>query len=111
MQEILDKIVEERNRQEILWKEQNHDSINSILEEDEINKYYGIPSIEEAQYVCQLSNDIGELSWADIFLEEVCEAICTKDEQHRKEELIQCAALCISWVQAIERKEKLVVNG
>lgn len=99
MQNIINKIVEERNRQESLWKEQNHRSVDGYIPAI----HYNIPTMEEAKLLCECRNKEGTITWTDICLEEFCEIVEAPNDENRKEELIQLAALCISWYQSIER--------
>lgn len=58
------------------------------------------------KFHCDKKAENGTLSWLDIFLEEVFE---TADEAKKKDlakvraELIQCAAVAMSWVESIDR--------
>ena len=71
--EVLEEVMEERNRQDELWGEQNHDD--------------GI--------------------WLAILVEEVGEVANDINERSKKlrEELIQVAAVAVSWVESIDRRE------
>jgi len=46
----------------------------------------------------------GRVSWADILLEEVFEALAEDDPAALRVELIQVAAVAVQWVEAIDRK-------
>lgn len=43
------------------------------------------------------------LTYADIFLEEVFEAMAEHDPEKLRTELIQCAAVAVAWVEKIDR--------
>ncbi|AIZ01772.1 NUDIX hydrolase [Arthrobacter phage vB_ArtM-ArV1] len=45
----------------------------------------------------------GTLTYKDIFLEEVFEAMAESDPTALRKELIQCAAVALAWVQKIDR--------
>ncbi len=46
----------------------------------------------------------GSLTWVDILMEEVFEALAEDDPVRLREELIQVAAVAVSWSEDIERK-------
>jgi hypothetical protein len=46
-----------------------------------------------------------QLTWRDILLEEVYEAFAETDSDRLREELIQVAAVALSWVDAIDRRK------
>lgn len=48
--------------------------------------------------------DDGTLEWLDILMEEVAEAAAESDHPALREELIQVAAVALSWVEDIDRK-------
>ena len=54
---------------------------------------------------CDKATANGTLTWRDIFLEEVFEATAELDPGALREELIQVSAVCLSWCQAIDRKQ------
>lgn len=96
--DILDEIAAERHRQDKKWGEQNHPS-----KRYESNSAYFMPDEELAKSVTDERFKNGSGSWADILVEEVSEALDAKDESHRREELVQCAAVCAAWIEAIDR--------
>lgn len=44
------------------------------------------------------------ISWSNILNEEVCEALCEEDEAKLRDELVQVAAVAVSWIKAIDRR-------
>lgn len=50
--------------------------------------------------------DRGELSWTHILEEEVQEALAARTPSEREKELIQVAAVALSWVQDLRLKHK-----
>lgn len=53
------------------------------------------------------ASKMGELTYKDIFLEEVFEALSEEDQEKLREELVQTAAVAVAWVEKIDRdKEK-----
>ena len=101
MQEIINKIVEERNRQIDKWGIQDLPSVKGYIPA----VYYNIPTMEEAKEVCDDRARIKQLTWADILLEEVCEVVEAPNDENRIEELTQIAAVCISWIENIKQNQ------
>lgn len=111
-QELLARVGQEMERQVAKWGTQNHASTGGYDVLDSCYHYEQRPTAQEAKDLCDglASGEIeGVLTWTDIFLEEVLEA---REEAENgnlealKEELIQCAAVALSWVQSIERNGK-----
>jgi hypothetical protein len=105
---LLAQVGQEMDRQVAKWGEQNHPSSYGYDVLDSV----AYPTADDAKYLCDsITTGIeeGVLSWTDIFLEEVLEA---REEavggnlEALKEELIQCAAVALSWVESIERNGK-----
>lgn len=53
--------------------------------------------------ICQNNADRGQVSWADILLEEVFEALAESDTDKLTTELIQVMAVCATWIEAMAR--------
>lgn len=53
----------------------------------------------------------GTVTFADILLEEVFEAMAEDDQQRLRTELVQAAAVCVQWVEAIDRRSALLAEG
>lgn len=89
-------------RQVTKWGQQNH---LSFTPGDVIG---GAVTAELAKMVCDAKSKNGRVSWNDIFLEEVFEA---RDEaiagnlDKLRTELIQCAAVAVSWAESIDRNK------
>ena len=105
----LDEVAEERKRQDAKWGEQNHPNgtgpqkvfFAAVMGR---NKTFG--NIEK--YAKQTTDDhaaAGAVTFADILLEEVFEALAEEDPAALRAELIQCAAVATQWVEAIDRAE------
>ncbi|MCG8926677.1 hypothetical protein [Lentzea sp. CC55] len=85
----------ERNAQDAQWGTQDHPdgtgpAFNSALGDARRN-------MAEAQR-------FGVLSWRDILLEEVFEALCEQDAERLGEELTQLAAVAVAWREALHRR-------
>jgi hypothetical protein len=93
---ISKQVLEERNRQDAKWGEQNHPDGT------------GIPSMvaaaERARRVTDHNAHWDKLTWADILREEFYEALAESDPGKLRTELIQVAAVAQAWVEAIDRR-------
>lgn len=99
------EVMHERERQHAKWGEQNHPSISREFT-DYVTRMTRFPIELEARRECNRMTNEGRVTYAHIALEEFAEVIFAVDEKHRKGELIQLAAVCVAWVEAIDRKEK-----
>jgi len=104
----LEEVAAERERQNAKWGEQNHPNgaaagnvfFAAVMGR---NKTYG--NIEK--YAKQTTDEhaaAGVVTFADILLEEVFEALAEEDPAKLRAELIQVAAVATQWVEAIDRK-------
>lgn len=94
----------EMKRQVAKWGQQNHYSytINTVMNEVEI-------SADAAKARCDEKAKKGLVSWTDIFLEEVFEAFDEAKKgnlENLRTELVQCAAVAVSWIESIDRNKK-----
>lgn len=87
----------EREAQTDKWGEQNHP--------DGITQATVITSLDLASAYKDL-NDHGDRSWQTILLEEVYEALSETDPDKLREELIQVAAVAMTWAEAINRRKR-----
>lgn len=108
---VFNDIALERRRQDSKWGEQNHPNGTGPY-----RTLFGLNYPVSAKYFRDLRDRAiyttdknascsGALSYADILLEEVFEAMAESDPQKLREELIQCAAVAVAWVQKIDRDE------
>lgn len=102
----LDEVGAEMSRQVNKWGQQDHPSytmgaLSSNLPLVEADGDY-------FKHHCDEKAKKGLVSWLDIFLEEVYEAV---DEAKAgnldklRTELIQCAAVAVSWAESIDRNK------
>ncbi|MNC17034.1 hypothetical protein D3C75_648990 [compost metagenome] len=94
----------EMQRQVAKWGQQNHPSYtgNTIINEFDT-------SAQAAKDRCDEKAKRGDVSWTDIFLEEVMEAVeeaQNGDLEKLRTELVQCAAVAVSWAESIDRNNK-----
>ncbi len=106
MKENIEKVIAERKRQNEKWGVQNHPSIDDFAwHNDELSDHYGILPEEDAKTQCDHRFKKNQGTWADIFLEEVSEAIHAPTLELMKEELIQVLAVGFAWLESIDRNE------
>lgn len=99
-QQILQEIHEERERQDAKWGEQNH----PVTTETRRKSCANTASYFKA--MCDLATQRREVTWADIILEEVFEALSEEDPDKQIEELTQVAAVAVSMMECIKRNRK-----
>jgi hypothetical protein len=96
---IVREIADERESQLARWGQQDHPSSASELDRKRAQK--------NADHWKQRNDarvEAGILTWDGILLEEVWEALAEEDENRRREELIQVAAVAAAEVEAIDRR-------
>ncbi len=64
---------------------------------------YGIPTQKKAKHMTNSKAKLGMLTYTDIALEELCEAVSEFDARARYAEVIQLAAVCLNWAAKIRR--------
>lgn len=107
--DVLLEISREREAQDAKWGQQNHPDGTgpqvSILGLTDVN--LDLRTGEELAGIfkrrCQ-ANSPAQDNWRDILLEEVFEALAEKDPAALRTELVQTAAVAVSWVEAIDRR-------
>lgn len=105
---VLDEIRNERIRQDAKWGEQNHpDGTCAGPNGAVIAKQHA----DAARSVCDQMAKIGKLTWAHILTEELMEAYAETDESKLRKELIQTAAVAVSWIEAIDRRIRGRTSG
>lgn len=92
------KVEAEMFRQIDLWGEQNHPSFDP----HRIHGFFG--NADQMRTICETAFAQGRGTWADILLEEVAEAFDERDDPDALvKELIQVAAVALSWAASVER--------
>lgn len=95
--EVLSEVFEERARQDEKWGEQNHpDGTGGPLD---------VHVVETYKFLCERATANGSLRWQHILQEEVAE-VCAATGQDLRGELIQVAAVCVAWVECIDRRAR-----
>jgi hypothetical protein len=102
---IVDEVGAERTRQDLLWGQQDHPNAPK-------RKNGGVLmalQASNAKKVYENAAKRGAVTWPLILTEEVAEAYeqaALGDEAALREELIQCAAVCVAWIECIDRRKK-----
>lgn len=113
---IIGEILEERRRQDAKWGEQNHpdgtgDQVKFVHGEHLASDGDGRITMGTISYVSKYVTDLaaanGKVTFADILVEEIFEALCENDPERVRAELIQSAAVIVAWVEAIDRRTVL----
>lgn len=93
---VLEEVHDEMSRQLELWGVQSHpDGTGRPLDRHDLNflRKQNEKAVQD-----------GTLTWRLVLLEEVYEAVCEIDPAKLRTELLQVAAVCASWVNAIDRR-------
>lgn len=98
MNRIMQEVVAERFRQEEKFPGQQLPDGN-----DTSAKTMGLLA-KLAKNRCDQASADGVLTWHDVLLEEVAEALAETDQDALREELIQVAAVAMRWAQDIDRR-------
>lgn len=109
---VLLALNEERDRQDAKWGEQNHpDGTGTGM-----RPLAGIglkPTANASAWAAgaKVSTDelaaAGIVTYSDILLEEIFEALAEHDPEKLRNELVQSAAVIVQWVEAIDRRSAL----
>jgi len=111
MEKVFNDIRSERERQEKKWGQQTHPCLDQTL----INRpggstpermclFYEIPSEIRAKFMCDNSFKNNKGTYAHIALEEFSEVVSEFDPGKRRVELVQLAAVCVAWVESLDRQ-------
>lgn len=110
---ILNEIDDERKRQDAKFGEQNIPSHAGMIGPGDIVQYR-IPSTEDCREICNRRKQVGIVSWLDVALEELAEVneasfnavnpYTAATEAQVREELIHLAAVCVAWIECIDRR-------
>lgn len=106
---ILVEVGQERVRQDEKWGEQNHADgtgegwvyplLPFRMRADE-----AVQIVEMAKRHCERKALGEKLTFQDILIEEIAEAFAETDDQALRVELVQCAAVIVNWIGAIDRR-------
>lgn len=121
---IFAEIQAERARQDAKWGQQDHDSVWEVVARhlvrpaEELAAHYGVPTAAAAKDACERAARGSHVAWADILVEEVAGAIeAAVLEQHDEvsaeevdREIVQLAAVCVSWLEARARRRRALAG-
>jgi hypothetical protein len=93
---IVTAILAECDHQNSKWGEQNHP--------DGTGRPGDVSFADAYKAICK-ANGPGDDTYRDIFAEEVHEVFAETDPLLLKTELVQCAAVIVQWLLAIDRRE------
>lgn len=91
---ILDEVSAERRNQDSTFGQQDH--INGTGG----SAYEDLLDYQRTEY-----KNAEVMSWDLILLEEVYEALAESNRERLRQELVQVAAVCIAWIEAIDRRK------
>lgn len=92
----LKEVAAERERQDAKWGEQNHPDGTGFAG--------SARDADLARLECKRQFAEGTGTWLDILNEEVAEAYAETDPAKLRAELVQCAAVVVAWIEAIDRR-------
>lgn len=99
---VLLEVLGERTKQDQKWGEQNHpDGTGSDRRPLRLNFKLLAEMFRDR---CEQNFANGEGAWSDILTEEFFEAMAEDDPVKLRAELIQVAAVAVSWVEDIDRR-------
>ncbi|AMM44258.1 hydrolase domain protein [Arthrobacter phage KellEzio] len=102
---VLDEIHAERLNQHVKWGEQHHPNGTGAVEPFlGGEQFYYLAS--QTRYQTNNHAEQGKVTYADILLEEVFEAMAEADPAKLRAELIQVAAVAVQWVQIIDKRKR-----
>lgn len=97
---VLKEIGDEVTRQEDKWGEQNHPDGTSQ------EKFEWMADL--AKLNCDRLHKEKKVTWAAILFEEFYEALAEGATNALRTELVQVAAVAVSWIKAIDRRERAI---
>lgn len=97
MTSILDEILAERVRQHGLWGDQSH------LPDGTDPEFRA--TANSARNLCGFMAERAALTFRHILAEEFWEALSETDPDKLRAELVQVAAVCVQWCEAIDQRQ------
>ncbi len=90
---VLDEVLAERERQERLFPNQHIPDGTGEHYADDATLF---------RLACEDATEVGDVTWADVLLEEVFEAAEEADPVRLRAELVQVAAVAARWIQDLD---------
>lgn len=106
MKNVFKEVQAEQDRQIEKWGEQNHPCLEEDFlkySPDKMCEWFEIPTEERAKHLCDEAFAKNYGTYAHIAIEEMSEVVSAYDIHKRREELVQLTAVCVSWLQKIDR--------
>ena len=103
---IYSEIISERIKQDEKWGIQNHLIVDDSYVPEGMHLRYGLPSEKRVKELCDSLSKKNELTWGDIIVEELVEALNAPNKESMREELIQCAAVIVAMIESLDRNGK-----
>lgn len=82
-----------------LWGVQNHPDGTRCSR-------FGLDALKAAREVYEYKRAHGVVTWASVLEEEFWEVMTEEDPEDLRAELVQLAAVCVSWIEAIDRRQR-----
>jgi hypothetical protein len=102
---ILAEVAAERERQHARWGQQDLPLANPQAHTGAARcAMHGLPFEVEARRLCEARTKYGTLSYADIIVEELVEAIAASALGAARAELVQAAACIVQAIESIDRR-------
>ncbi len=113
MENILQQIRQEREKQTEKWGEQNHPSLCPVLTNREggasPERYaedLEIPTEARGKQICEFATKAKRLNWGAIAVEEFAEVVAAHTDYERRSELVQLAAVIVQWIECLDRNNR-----
>lgn len=110
------EVLRERRRQDAKWGCQAHleDYIGGVngpqgpAHAQARADWYGVPAEDVAKAHCREASQAKTVTWFDVLLEEVCEALGAETIDDLRGEVVQVAAVALAWLEALDLR---IANG
>jgi len=107
---IVGRVSRERNRQVEMWPQPQHHPVISpaVRTPRGAAAFYNVPTEPTAKHACDTAAAAGDVTWFDILIEEVAEALDAAGRRNDADtvtELLQVAAVCVAIVEDIEAQQ------
>jgi len=101
---VLLDVRAERSRQDAIWGAEDHPDGTGPLAGWTVDDVPAYAVADMAKNITVRAALQGRVTWRDILLEEVAEALAEDDPDPLRAELVQVAAVAAAWVEAIDRR-------
>lgn len=107
MEKIFDQVRAEREKQTVKWGEQNHPSLKLGYDTGiKTAQILNLPSEGLIKSLVDQEAKTKESNWSTIALEEFTEVVIADNDYERRAELIQLIAVCVQWVECLDRNDR-----